>query len=131
MNVFSVHYADYMSMTPYSLEKVYGYHPHQTSTYYERLGIGWNSPLNSGDKLKEIIHRETNKFTLTLKPLMQKSEYYCFIVTNAQLPMFEEDIAKANIAKDIVYRSSQAAVNANYPEEGPKLHVFLIHYQGD
>ncbi len=131
MNVFSVHYADYMSITPYCLEKVHGYHPANVSIYYEGLGIGWNTPLHTGDKLKEVIHKETNKFTLTFKPLMQKGEYYCFIVTNVQLPVFEEDIAKANIAKDIVYRSSQAAVNANYLDEGPKLHVFLIHYQGD
>jgi len=129
MNVHSVHYTDFMSHTKYVLMSMYGYSESSADSYWTRGGRGYG--LRTPEEAEKFKQECSTKFRDTCVSLFKKGEYYSFIVTNVQLPAFLEDIKNANIEKDIVYKSSVAGVNINYIDEGPKLHVFLIHFQGD
>jgi len=131
MNVYSVHYADFMSITRYALINMYGYAAAGVGEYWRAGQLSYNAPRRTPEEAEKFKQECASRFKTKCVSLFKKGEYYSFIITNHQLQAFIEDIKFANIEKDIVYQSSVAGVNINYIDEGPKLHVFLIHFQGD
>lgn len=133
LNVCSVHYNSVLSITDKSLVKIHEYiDPIQ---YWRRWQWG-SSRFPSGFTLTEEqaqVKRleEGQWFKTKFVDHCHKGWYYQFIVTTEQLECFIEDIEKFDFIKYKVYQSSQPAVNANYTDEGPKLHAFLFYIPED
>lgn len=133
LNVCSMYYNRVASITDKSLVKIHGYR--EPIRYWRQWS--WRSCARSiGYTLTEeqaTVKRlkEGQWFKTKFIDHWHKGWYYQFIVTTQQLECFMEDIEKFDFIKYKVYQSSQPAVNANYTDEGPKLHAFLFYIPED
>jgi lipid II:glycine glycyltransferase (peptidoglycan interpeptide bridge formation enzyme) len=87
----------------------------------------WNE-WSKGHKDKATLE---NKFKLKFYDVYaHKPGLYMFIVTNQQLRAFETDIDTVGMRKWL-YKRIDPAVNSNYIDEGPKLHMFIFNITKD
>ena len=82
------------------------------------------------DEQRRLYGREMDKrFIKFANDANAKPGMYMFIVTNEQQPNFLEDVEQVNLTKTIV-KQFPCAINANYPEQGPRLHMYLLNIKG-
>jgi hypothetical protein len=124
LHVCSVHYNSVASVTDKSLVQIHEYT--DPIRYWRR----WTSGITEEQAQVKRLE-EGHWFKTQFVDHCHKGWYYQFIVTTRQLECFMEDIEKFDFIKYKVYQSSQPAVNANYTDEGPKLHVFLFYIPED
>lgn len=92
---------------------------------YDSWSGRFSRSVEEGVKYKE--ERESI-FRKQFLPIFKskRGEWFQFIITNLQLPNFLRDIKENNLEHLIKYSSPEPAFNSNYPEDGPKLHFFLL-----
>lgn len=125
--VISVHYNSVVGITDDYLVDYHGY----TQEHIDRYWRGWSwsnrcykLSVEAALKCKE---EAANAFKTKFIDHIIPGVYYQFIITPPQERTFYKDITSTGFDKHLIYKSPIPGINTNYPEEGPKLTVYLFY----
>jgi hypothetical protein len=129
IKIYSVHYNSIASETPDYLYVVCGEHMANPDIYYRNYASFYGKYLRTIEEGELYKQQCLTKFKRKFINALEPNTWYQFILTKEQIDFFEEDCNNHGFLKYLVYQSPQLAINSNYPEDGPRLKVYLFHYK--